>query len=274
MENNQHTHHDEPNLPQNATGKHPFGLPLDYFASFESKLAKKLELENELAEFPLLASLQKVNTFAFPPAYFELLPSSLEHTTELSTYPQLATIQQCKFPELDEDYKKQFDISLNYKIELADELKPYPALYAADKLNAFAVPQPYFEEVSARIKDQIYLQKEAHISLLNTIVGFIFGKRMALTFGIACMVGLVMYFNRTQLPTMGQGDCKTLACLEKQEILTTTAISNFDDDQLMDLVDLNSLNNQLSLEEQKKDSLLLNTSYPETIDMDEIFDDL
>jgi hypothetical protein len=54
---------------------------------------------------------------------------------------------------------------------------------------------------------------------------------------------------------MESGDCKTLACLERNEILNNTKeITNFDEDQLMDLVDVNSLNQQLNSTNEEKSS--------------------
>ena len=64
------------------------------------------------------------------------------------------------------------------------------------------------------------------------------------------------------------GDCKTLACLERQEILNNNkVISNFDEDQLMDLVDVKSLDKQLN---SKKDTP---KSATDKLNMDSVSDD-
>ena len=45
MESNDYNLNDEPNLPLNHNDKHSFGLPSDYFTSFEDKLRKKKKIE-------------------------------------------------------------------------------------------------------------------------------------------------------------------------------------------------------------------------------------
>ena len=63
MENNDYNLNDEPNLPLDHNDKYSFGLPSDYFVSFEDKLRKKLESQEELNEFPILSSIPKNNLF-------------------------------------------------------------------------------------------------------------------------------------------------------------------------------------------------------------------
>jgi hypothetical protein len=73
MKNNDYNLNDEPNLPLDNNGKSPFGLPKDYFSKFEENIKKKIELENELQEFPVLSSIEKVKPFIVPLNYFNLL---------------------------------------------------------------------------------------------------------------------------------------------------------------------------------------------------------
>ena len=92
---------------------------------------------------------------------------------------------------------------------------------------------------------------------------------MAFSFGLVAIVSLSVYFYNATEPIIESGDCKTLACLERQEILSNTkAISNFDEEQLMDLVDVNSLNKQLNTVKEKD-----NTINKETLNLDSISDD-
>ena len=54
----------EPNLPLDKNERPSFGLPSQYFESFETKLRQKLEIKNELNEFSVLSSIKK-NKYIF-----------------------------------------------------------------------------------------------------------------------------------------------------------------------------------------------------------------
>lgn len=264
MKNNDYNINDESNLPLDNNGKNPFGLPADYFSKFGDKLKQRLELENELNEFPLLSSIQKNNVFVIPDNYFKSIEYNLEYKVELDTYPNLGAVKKPVFTDLAEDYKKQLQASLNYKIELLEELNSYKTLYSLDKVNSFTVSADYFENVAATIKEQIYLTKKTKHSVLDMVLDVIFGKTMAFSFGLTLIVGLAFYFHQSSETIVESGDCKTLACLERQEILNNSnVITDFDEDQLMELVDVNSLNKQLN---PKKENSPVN----EKIDFDSI----
>ncbi len=272
-------HHDD-NLPEdpdfsfNKGEKRPFGLPSDYFSSFEEKLKNKLEAENELNEFPILSSIQKERVFALPEHYFSEAEKTLEYKTELAAYPTLESLTRPAVAALEEDYQKQLIESLNYKIELVDELKPYPTIYGLDKVNIFIASGAYFEALAGRIKERIYSEHTERVSVWDSLWNVVFGGRTAWAFGVALIIGLAFYFNQKTDLITETGDCKTLACLERNEILNNKAINNFDEEQLMDLVDVNSLGKQLNLDIAKKDSLSGKEVILQDTDTDELLDAL
>ncbi|MDF2453280.1 MAG: hypothetical protein K0S26_2784, partial [Bacteroidota bacterium] len=226
---------------------------MDYFSKFEDKLKQRLELESELSEFPLLSAIEKSNAFVAPANYFESIENSLEHAAELAPYSRLQSVKPLVFNELEVEYKQHLQSAIYYKIELAEELKSYETLYSLDKVNAFFVSENYFETVGDQIKEKIFRAKETKVSVLDTLLDFIFGKTMAFSFGLTLIIGLALYFYQAPRNIMESGDCKTLACLERNEILNNTKeITNFDEDQLMDLVDVNSLNQQLNSTNKEK----------------------
>jgi hypothetical protein len=275
MKNNDYNYNDEPNFPLDNNGKNPFGLPADYFSTFEDKLKQKMELKSELSEFPLLSSIQKTNVFTAPADYFQSAKNSLEYTTELTSYPKLEAVKVPVFAELTEDYKKEFQSVLNYKIELADELKAYATLYNLDKTNAFSVPENYFDTVASQVKERIHAVNHSKASVLDTVLDFILGKKLALSFGLVLIIGLSVYFNQPAEPVVNVGDCKTLACLERQEILNDNkVISNLDEDQLMDLVDINSLNDQLNSGKQKTTKSTIQKNDLDSVNEDDLLDQL
>jgi hypothetical protein len=252
MKNNYYNLNDEPNLPLNNNDKNSFGLPAHYFESFEDKLRKKLESQEELNEFALLSSIPKNNLFATPTDYFATTENTLEMIVELGTYTQLQSVKPLVGVELDEEYINRLQSAIKYKVELAEELKVYEKLYAIDKVNPFIASEAYFEGISERVKDRIYNLKDTKVSVLDRVLDFIFRKKMAFAFGLVIIISLSGYFYNSLEKSLETGDCKTLACLERQDILNdNNVISNFDEEQLMDLVDVNKLHQQLNYKKEK-----------------------
>jgi hypothetical protein len=274
MKHNDDNFNEDQDFSFNEENKRPFDLPLDYFLSFEDKLRKKMEEEHELQDFPILSSIQKSKVFEIPGDYFTEAANSLERQVELEAYPHLQQIPQPLFAGPDEAYSKQLQDVLIHRIAVADELKSYQTLYHLDKINPFTVSEIYFDTVAERVKERIYDVNPDRISVWDTLLNLIFGKRTAWAFGLVFIMGLAFYFNRPEEIVEEPGDCKTLACLEKQEILNTDAMSNFDEEQLMDMVDVNALNKQLNLKEQKSDSLSVKGTILENTDTDELLDAL
>lgn len=266
---NNNNKHDEPNFPLDNNGKNPFGLPADYFSKFEDKLKKKMELENELSEYPLLSSIQKANVFKTPADYFSSAEHYLEYKAELASYPKLEAIKSPLFTQLAEGYQKELQSTIQYKIELIDELKDYNTLYNLDKINAFFVPESYFDAIAEKVKEKVHAVNLNKASVLDSVLDFIFGKKLALSFSLLLIIGLSVYFNQPDEPVINTGDCKTLACLERQEILNDNrVITNFDEDQLIDLVDVNSLHKQLNSKNEKTDA-----PDHQAIDLDSVSED-
>lgn len=274
MKHNDDNFNEDQDFSFNEENKRPFDLPLNYFSSFEDKLRKKMEVEHELQDFPLLASIEKSKVFEIPGNYFAEGVNSLECQAELDAYPHLQQVTKPLFAGPDEAYSKQLQEVLGYRISVADELISYQTLYQLDRTNPFTVSETYFDTIAERVKERIYSVNTDKISVWDTLLNVIFGKRTAWAFGLVFIVGLAFYFNRDTEVIAEQGDCKTLACLEKQEILNTDAMSNFDEEQLMDMVDVNALNKQLNLKEQKSDSLSVKETTLEEVDTDELLDAL
>ncbi|MBI3518673.1 MAG: hypothetical protein HY062_04885 [Bacteroidetes bacterium] len=277
MKNNDYNLNDESNLPLDNNGKNPFGLPMDYFSKFEDNLKRKIEFEDELKEFPLLSSIQKTNLFTTPETYFNSVTNRLEYQAELESYSTLYTAKKPVFTDLEEEYVKQFHSSLDYKIELTEELKSYNMLYSMDKVYPFTVSEDYFENVATTIKERIYSAGKTKHSVLDKVLDLIFGKTMAFSFGLAFIIGLAFCFNQHSetIVESGEGDCKTLACLERQEILNNNkVITNLDEDQLMDLVDVNTLNKQLNSKKENTNSSVTKKVNLDSINEEDVLDEL
>lgn len=271
--NEEHNFDNEPNFSFENKGKNAFGLPSDYFTSFEEKIKLKLELENELAEFPLLKSYSKEPVFTLPTNYFTENQNSIEYRTELASNPKLESIAKPIFNELDAEYVKSLNQSLDYKIELADELKAYQTLYQLDKINSYLVSEAYFETVASNIKENIYSSTKQSVSIFDTITDFIFGKKVAFAFSIITVISLSIYFYQTSKP-LQIANCETLACLEKQEIINNQSFSNFDDEQLMEMVNVNTLHKQLQSNISKADSTQHEDYILDNVNTDQLIEEL
>lgn len=276
MKNNDYNLNDEPNLPLDNNDKNLFGLPSNYFASFEDKLREKIELQDELEQYPVLSSIEKNNVFEVPSNYFISSENSLEYKTELDAYFKLQSIKKPVFEGLEEDYKKQLQSSITRKIEIVEELKDYKLLYSLNKENSFVVSEHYFEGVTTRVKERLFSVNEDRKSILDIVLDAIFGKAMAFSFGLCLIIGLSVFFYQAPESIIESGDCKTLACLERNEILNNNkVITNFDEDQLMDLVDVNTLNQQLNSKKESHEEVTKTDNVNlDSISEDDLFDEL
>jgi hypothetical protein len=276
MKNNDYNLNDEPNFPLENNDKNLFGLPSNYFASFEDKLREKIELQDELEQFPTLSSIEKNAVFEVPGNYFICNENSLEYKTELDAYFILQSIKKLVFEGLEEDYKKQLQSSITHKIEIVEELKDYKLLYSLNKENSFTVSENYFEGVATRVKERIFSVNEDRKSIIDVVLDAVFGKAMAFSFGLCLIIGVSVFFYQTPENIIESGDCKTLACLERNEILNNNkVITNFDEDQLMDLVDVNTLNQQLNSKKESREEVTKTDNVNlDSISADDLLDEL
>ncbi len=271
--NNEHNFDDNHDFSFDDKGKNPFGMPVDYFSSFEDKLKKRLDAENELAEFPLLSSISKHNAFSLPENYFTQAQLTLEYKTELADYKSLSSITKPEFNTIDAEYEQSLLTSIHHKIELAKELKSYSTLYALDKTNPFTVSEVYFESIADNIKEKIYNTKSRPVSIFDTIIDFVFGKKMAYAFGLILICSLVfLFFNKPKI--VNTTNCKTLACLEKQYIISNNIMTHFDDEQLLELVNVKTLNTQLKQNATPTDSTQNEEYILDNVNTDQLIEEL
>jgi hypothetical protein len=146
------------------------------------------------------------------------------------------------------NYFSEFENRLGLKISLNEELKSYPMLSSIRKENIYSIPDNYFDNLLQNIKSNIHYTKEIELSFFDMIIKVLFGKQVAFAFGLFFVIGLSIYFFKSPKTNINYSECKTLACLEKNEILNNNQfITNFDDDELIDLVDLQQLNENIDV---------------------------
>lgn len=274
MKYNKDNFDDETKSPFDRNDRNSFGLPSDYFLSFEDKIKKRLELEQELDEFPLLSGINKRNTFLVPENYFLTQENRLEYISELSPYLKLSLIKKPVAAELDNDFTQSLKESIGYKITLAEELKAYSNLDNIDKENVFLIPENYFEGLALRIKDKLLIGKKSSVSILDRLVDLLFGRKIALSFAFLSILMFSVFIYRISKKNIPVQSCQTIACLEKQDILNNTSFIGFEEEELMDLVDVKGLSKQLQHEVKQTDSLQQEDFILENIDTPQLLEEL
>lgn len=119
-------------------------------------------------------------------------------------------------------------------------------LSSVQKKNEFKLPSDYFDGVSDKVKDKYAAApKEAVVVPLWKKIA---NPKFAVAASIALIIGVsaIWYVTRPEAIIIDSGDCHTLACLEKNELLNEHNIRDFDEENLYDMVDVESLDKQLS----------------------------
>lgn len=237
--------------------KNSFALPKGYFDSLSNRILNRIEHEQELAAYKTLSENRKA-TFKVPQNYFETLANTLEYKYELSVYPELASTKKPVLKALPENYFENLEKKVVDKLELESELKEFSVLSSIPKKNAFKVAPSYFESKTEDVKEKIHSSKQESGIVRQLVVAF-FRPQMAIAASLVLIVGLsaIWYFNRKD-STVLNGDCLTLACLEKHEILNEKNIQDFDDESLYEMIDETILDQQLLEDETSEDSLNAN----------------
>ncbi len=249
---------EEYDLPANGK-QHSFAVPDGYFEKLSDRIMARIELEAELEEFALLASIKKEPQFEIPADYFKAAENELEYKHELSEFEALAKIGK---PVLKEEAQAEYFTALDAKVlqrmEIAEELTEYSTLAALEKENNFAVNADYFETVADRVKEKYHAQAK-QTSAFGKVLAFLLKPRVAFAYSILLIIGAGLFYNNNKqkeelLPTVS-GDCKTLACLEKREILNDHTIREMSADDLYDIVDVDALEKGLSADSVATDSV-------------------
>jgi len=224
----------------------PFSVPPLYFNSLENRIVSKIERMEELQEFTALASIEKTAGFVLPKNYFSETEFEIDYKAELATFPELNKISKPTLQPLSANYLDTLSKEIKVKIELQDELKEFPTLLSLDKPLRFELNTNYFDTLSDNIKAKIHRADAKSTTVWNQILLVLLKPKFGFALGMIVIVGIsaLFYFkNNTSLP---DGDCKTLACLEKREMLNEHTIREMDDDNLYEMVDVEKLDKQIN----------------------------
>ncbi len=264
MTTNHTNQSEEENFLFGKDKKNPFVLPEGYFESLADKVINKIEVEEELKQYATLFAITSPQTsarergyFVVPENYFIKNENLLEYRYELAAFNALANVPKPELKPLTEDYLDALSAKVLKQIEVADEMKEFATLSELKKQNVFAVGPDYFDTVADKVKERYHSSKGEKVSIVEQVLGLLFKPKMAFAYSIVLIVGIGMffYFNKPTTVTtpIDSGDCKTLACLERKELLNEHTIQNLDDENLYDLVNVDELGKQLS---ETKDSIV------------------
>jgi hypothetical protein len=243
MENNYDSNPENENFLFGKDKKLPFIVPEGYFDFFAARLIARIEVMEELKMFSRLSEIEKRNSYVTPANYFDISKNQIEVKCELSDFSLLSSIPKKSLP-------KSAALSVENILGKTndDELKSLKTLSSIRKENTFSVAPDYFETSSASIKTAVLASGKQ-----GRVVSFFVRPKMLLAYAaaIAAIVCAAFYFHNTK-PEMVTGDCHTLACLEKNEILNEKTIGDFNEEDLYEMVDADQLNVQLSSSDSVK----------------------
>lgn len=234
----------------------------------------KIELVEELKEFKLLSSIDKKLPFVTPDNYF----AHIEIKNELAAYSKLASVKQINGFAVPELYFETSAKAITTKIELAEELKAYPVLNSIEKQNVFVAPQNYFEVLSHGMRAKMFAEQaqESNVTkiLLPIAIGIVFSKKTAYAIAAMLVISLGLYFYNSGEETV-TGNCGTLACMDKTEILKSNQVSNLDEESLMNIVDPVQLSKNLKEASKTSDNKKDEKNYVlENADVNDIVDEI
>ncbi len=237
---------DEENFLFGKNKEIPFTTPPRYFDSLTDRIMNKIEVLEELSQFSMLADISKQTAFDVPANYFAEIENEIEYKAELSELSELSKAGKPVLHTLEAAYLDTLKEKITSKIALQDELKPYATLYNIDKQQNFEVSADYFENVADRIKEKIHAKSSSKVSVMEQLLSVVLKPKFGLAFGVVVIIGIlsIFYFNKPNT-IIESGDCKTLACLEKREMLNEHTIREMDDDNLYDMVDVDKLDKQI-----------------------------
>ncbi|MFY9310299.1 MAG: hypothetical protein WAQ28_14730 [Bacteroidia bacterium] len=238
--------------------KNAFILPDTYFNGLSARVMERIEFEKELEEYETLSGINRQLKFSIPANYFENLTNILDLKYESIKYPTLKTIPKHTLSEPPADYFETLHKNIANKMEYSAELGEFAILSSLQKKNNFTVAPSYFEKTEQTVKETGNTAGRPK-GLLRQLGTGVFQPKIAIAASLALIVGMAAFFYLKKTDSALQtGDCKTLACLEKYELLNEKNINDFDDENLYEMVDVEELDKNVSVDNTVNDSIKKN----------------
>jgi hypothetical protein len=217
-----------------------FGLPEGYFEKSGRNILNKLEWLEEHKIYSRLSELKNsAPGFIVPEGYFD----QSEHKLELMAYEKLSA----------KNKETGFIVPLNYLEELEitelskvmkyeeNELSQFIHLSSLEKKNAFAVPENYFESSAEKISSAL-LEKSSGAKVIR-----LSGNRFWYSAAAAVMAAVFgLWIYNQYFKVKPSGDCGTIACVDKADLVKSKVMDNLDDEDIYNMVDTKKLEENLN----------------------------
>lgn len=234
-----------------------FGLPEGYFQKSAGAVLNKIGWLEEHKEFPVLLSLNHINSFNVPLEYF----SKSEQSLELLDCPVLKGMaKQTGFIILESYFEDLKVLELSKVIGDSESV-----LEKIPEQNSFKIQADYFPN-NAKLLEEKLLTKDGKIISL-------FRKAGLLAIAALLVVTLGFWLYSTYFITREIKDCGTIACIDRVELLKAKNLESFENDELYELVNTKLLEEKLEKNDTKINDNKKPDSFPEendTLLLDEI----
>ena len=179
--------------------------------------------------------------------YFEALKNTLEYKYEISVYSGLNKIPKQGMTLPAAYYFETIDKRLFDKHEQSREPQEFKPLLSPEKKNSFIDKLNNAENNPPPAVENYHQPEQSSWGTIRKIGSAIFEPKLATAASIGLILGFAAfwYINRTD-SALQADDCKTLACLEKNELLNEKNINDFDDESLYEMVNLDDLDKNVS----------------------------
>jgi hypothetical protein len=240
-----------------------FGLPEGYFEKSGRNIMNKLEWLEEHKIYPRLSELKNSGPgFIVPGGYFD----QSEHGLELMAYEKLSGNQKETGFITPLNYLEELEVAELSKVikDEENELSLFTHLNSVERKNAFDVPANYFESSAEKISSAAS-GKPAEAKVIK-----LFGNRYWYSAAAAVMaVVLGLWIYNQYFKVKVNGDCGTLACVDKADLVKSKVMDNLDDEDIYNMVDTKKLEENLKGEKStdKKNKKETDTSSTDEVDL-------
>lgn len=236
------------NNPLNSS-QSDFGLPGGYFQRSALAIANKIEWQEEHRQFPLLLKNKGADGFSAPAGYFNRSEARLE----LLDLEHLSAVSRQNSFAVPEHYFEEAELkSLESGLGLeAQELAGFKMLNALPKRHPFKAPEGYFAAQAQHTN--ALLAKEARVIRLRP-------SKAWYAAAAALMIALGFWAYHAYFRPVETGDCGTIACLDKQELINAKALENLENEELYELVNSKKLEEKLNKGSHKKENITTDSS--------------
>jgi hypothetical protein len=230
-----------------------FGLPEGYFEKSGRNILNKLEWLEEHKIYSQLSELKNsAPGFIVPEGYFD----RAEHKLELIAYEKLAGKNKENGFITPLNYLEELEITELSKVmkEEGNELRQFARLSSLEKKNAFGIPENYFESSAEKISS-IASGKSSEAKVIRLSSNRFWYSAAAAVMGV--VLGLWIY--NQYFKVKATGDCGTLACVDKADLVKSKVMESMDDEDIYNMVDTKKLEENLKgnssgNEKNKKDT--------------------